>query len=86
MAFPKTVQITWNANPPVDAVTGYTVKVNGAVVGTTTGLSQSFSVPAPGTYVADVIATNTFGDGPVGSATLVAALPGVVANVAFVVI
>lgn len=85
MAFPKTVSIEWDANPVGDNVTSYSVSVNGSPVGTTSGTSQLFSVPSAGTYTASVVATNGFGDGPAGQAILVAAVPGQVATVHFVV-
>ena len=85
MAFPKSVSISWDANPASDNVVSYTVSVNGAPIGATASTSMPFTVPAPGTYTAAVHATNTFGDGPDGTAALVAALPGTTLNVTFVV-
>lgn len=62
MTFPINVVVGWDPNPAADAVTSYTVFLNGTAVGSPTGTSETVSIPAAGTYTFGVSAVNIWGE------------------------
>ena len=55
-SLPITKTLVWDANPVGDAVTGYTVRLDGIVIGSPTLPSQAFTVTMAEDYDEDVAA------------------------------
>lgn len=62
VTFPVTVIVSCDPNPPADGVTSYTFTMDGGGAKTSPTPSVSMSVPAAGTHVFTVVATNVWGD------------------------
>lgn len=60
--------LVWDANPPEDNVTNYTVRLDGTIVGNPTIPSQTITFTTAGKHILTVTATNEWGTS--GPATL----------------
>lgn len=60
-SLPITKTFAWDANPVGDAVTSYTVRLDGTVVGNPSGLTQAFTINTTGAHALTLTATNIWG-------------------------
>lgn len=60
-SLPITKTLVWDANPPGDMVTNYTVKYDNQIIGNPVTTSQLFTVDTAGTHRLTVSATNAWG-------------------------
>jgi hypothetical protein len=58
------VILNWNANPPVEQVSAYTIYRDGASIATVSGITYTDPDVQPGSHVYEVSATNAWGEGP----------------------
>lgn len=81
-SLPITKTIAWDANPSIDGVIDYTVRLNGIVVGTpTTTTSQAVTFTTQGPQTITVTARNTWGTGPAGTLNVDVRVPGAPTNI-----
>lgn len=77
---PVTKTLAWDANAAADAVTNYTVKLDGVVVGTPTTPSQAITFAAVGPHTLTVVAVNVWGVSAPATLTVNVVLPAAPAN------
>ena len=77
---PITKTLVWDANAPTDAVTNYTVRLDGAVAGSPTAPSQAVTFTTVGAHVLTVTATNLWGTSTPATLTVNVAPPASSAN------
>jgi hypothetical protein len=79
-SLPITKTLVWDANPVGDGVTGYTVRLDGVVIGNPTLPSQAFTVTTVGAHTLTVVATNTWGSSAPGTLNINVIVPSNPAN------
>mgnify|MGYP003334732990 CR=1 FL=1 len=79
-SLPVTKTLAWDANPASDAVTNYTVRLDGTVIGNPTTPTQAFTINTAGLHTLSVTATNTWGTSQASTLSLNVVVPSAPAN------
>jgi hypothetical protein len=77
---PITKTLAWDADPVTDAVTNYTVALDGATVGQPSGTTQAVTFATQGLHTITVTATNVWGVSSPSTLTVNVKLPTTPAN------
>lgn len=77
---PVAKTLAWDANAAADAVTHYTVTLDGVVVGSPTAPSQAVTFATVGSHVLTVTATNVWGTSTPATLTVNVVLPAAPLN------
>jgi hypothetical protein len=72
---PLTRTLSWTDDPLSDPATSHSVTLDGTVVGTPSGMQQSFIVTTLGTHVLTVTETNAWGTSPAATLTITVRQP-----------
>ena len=77
---PITKTLAWDPNPAADAVTNYTVRQDGVVLGNPTGTTQAVTFTTVGTHTLTVTATNLWGTSAPATLVVNVVVPAVPGN------
>lgn len=75
-SLPVTRTASWDANPAPEAVTNYTVTLDGVVVGNPTGTTQAVTFTTAGPHTLTVTATNLWDTSSPATLNVVVVTPG----------
>lgn len=73
--------VAWDPNPASDGVTGYVVRLDGAIVGSPTTTSQPITITALGAHTISVVAVNQWAESTPASLSINVVGPGKPGNV-----